>query len=116
MNRTNLAALRCTSRAIPSWGNKVRLSTAGGHSPSWTRGGREVIYKRPSDAMLMAVPVELDETVHVGTAHTLFVTPAFESDFRPTADGERMLALVPNTPPEPARIQILFEWTELMHR
>ncbi len=78
---------------FPGPGGKWQVSTAGGRAPSWTRGGREIVYEAPGYEMT-AVEVQTAPTFQVGIPKALFkvavqVPPGRHWDV--TSDGERFL-------------------------
>jgi Tol biopolymer transport system component len=78
---------------FPGPGGKWQISTAGGRSPLWTRGGREIVYQAPRDE-IMAVEVRAAPTFQAGIPKALFEThlrppPGGQIDVTP--DGERFL-------------------------
>jgi eukaryotic-like serine/threonine-protein kinase len=82
-------------------GGKWQISTEGGLFPSWTRGGREIVFQG-LDNRLLAVDIRLEPTFSAGMPHVLFDprlrtgVPARMWDV--SADGERFLverSLVP---------------------
>jgi len=77
-------------------GSKWQVSTAGGRAPSWTRGGREIVYEAPGDE-LTAVDVETAPTFRVGIPQALFKVTLARPPGRHwdvTPDGQRFLVIV----------------------
>lgn len=56
---------------------RVRVSTAGGIDPVWSRNGRELFYKNGSDE-LVAATVSRDTTFTIEQQHVLFSTAGYE--------------------------------------
>jgi serine/threonine protein kinase/Tol biopolymer transport system component len=54
-------------------GGKWQVSTSGGRAPTWTRGGRELIYEAPGSE-IMAVDVSTAPTFRAGIPRALFKT------------------------------------------
>jgi Tol biopolymer transport system component len=78
---------------FPGPGGKWQISTEGGRGSLWTRGGREIVYRSPTDE-LMAVDVRTDPTFQTGVPRVLFKTrfrPPPGRGFDCTPDGERFL-------------------------
>ncbi len=81
-------------RPYPGPGGRWQISTDGGSTPYWTRGGKEIVYRK--DDRWMAVPVEAaDSSLRVGRAEVLFQgsyvsLPPFPS-YAVTADGKRLI-------------------------
>ncbi len=74
-------------------GGKWQISTDGGSRPTWTRGGRELIYQG-NDRKLVAVDIRLEPTFQAGTPNPLFDPRARAMNFQSwdvSADGERFL-------------------------
>jgi serine/threonine protein kinase len=78
---------------FPGPGGKWQVSTTGGRAPSWTRGGREIVYHAPGDE-IMAVEVRTVPTFQAGIPQALFKTTVQRPpgrQFDVTPDGERFL-------------------------
>ncbi|MGE0041933.1 MAG: protein kinase [Vicinamibacterales bacterium] len=79
-----------------------QVSTAGGRTPRWTSGGRELVYLR--DDGIESARVAPGETFRAGAPRRLFAAAASGTigpDFEVTSDGQRFLLVVAS--PEPAR-------------
>jgi len=98
-----------------------QVSTGGGSEPIWTRGGRELVFRRGDS--VMAVTVE-PATGEVGTATTLFAGPypdelnwSSPRSWDVTPDGQRFLLL--RRPTGAVRRQVVVVtgwWQELRAR
>jgi Tol biopolymer transport system component/predicted Ser/Thr protein kinase len=77
-------------RAYPGPGEKVQISSAGGTTPRWARGGREILYRQGDK--VMAVDLELGPSLVARKPELLFEGPYLES-FDVTRDGERLLMI-----------------------
>jgi Tol biopolymer transport system component len=97
-------------------GARRQVSVAGGEQPRWTKGGRELVYRRGS--AVMAVPVA-PETGEVGTPTELFRkqqpdrlgggrTLAYDV----SADGARFLLVVPQQAPGAQPAVVVLNWFE----
>ncbi len=84
--------------SFPGGGNKLRISPAGGLGHRWRGDGREILYLRP-DFMLMAVEVAVrNGKMETGAVRELFrFQPHVQAgrDWGISADGQRILAIVP---------------------
>jgi serine/threonine-protein kinase len=81
-------------RPFPDVNNgKWLISTDGGSTPLWTRGGRELVYR--SGTKLMSVPVAVGTSFKAGRPEELwdrtYVARTPLRDFDVSADGERFL-------------------------
>ena len=79
--------------AFPEPGGKWQISTAGGRAPTWTRGGREIVYRSAADEIL-SVEVETEPTFQAGIPKALFkahIPPGGGRPYDVTPDGERFL-------------------------
>ena len=94
-------------RAVDGSGGRLQVSANGGSDPRWTRGGREVVYRK-GDAFL-AVTVDLARG-EVGTPNVLF--RGRYGDYDATTDGNRFLILKPIEKPEALPILVSFNWIE----
>jgi hypothetical protein len=106
--------------------DKLLVSNDGGHSPLWSRDGREIFY-RSGDAV-MAIPVNPASGFTAGAPKTLFrgVYVSLERAFSGTRDldpwdishdGKRFLMMKESGPAESAaagihRINIVLNWFE----
>jgi hypothetical protein len=75
-----------------------REVVATGIEPIWSRVGNEIFYRSADGRSVMAVLVETEPTLSVGTPRTLFqgrfpVGVSFWSDYDVTPDGNRFLML-----------------------
>jgi Tol biopolymer transport system component len=67
------------------------ISTAGGHSPLWSRDGREIFYIEPKSATLMAVPVHAGAAFSYGAPRPLFTVGSYAGSYDVSLDGKRFL-------------------------
>lgn len=104
-------------RALDGHGGRIQVSADGGRQPRWTKGGREIVFRK-GDAML-AVPFE-SATGTVGTAVTLFRKPdAGQLDNRSigydvTPDGSRFLLVTPVAKPGAQPTHVILHWTSIL--
>jgi hypothetical protein len=112
-------------QAYPGPGDKHRLSTAGGTGPTWTSGGREVLYVQPTSpqtaATMMVVDVDTTRGFSAGRPRPLLSWPYSGGGgggptrgFDVSADGQRFIVVKPVGEPEtpPNTIEIVLNWTE----
>ncbi len=103
-------------RPYPGPGARIKVSTAGGWEPVWSRDGRTLYYRQ--GAVLMATPVRPGRELRVGTP-----VPLLEGDFatindRSTthnydiaADGDRFLMVRGERPAvENTRLVVVTGW------
>jgi hypothetical protein len=97
-------------------GGRRQVSVEGGEQPRWTKGGKEIVYRRGS--AVMAVPVEA-ASGEVGKPVELFRkgqpdrlgggrTLAYDV----AADGERFLLVVPDQKAEVQATVVVLNWFE----
>ncbi len=111
-------------RAYPGLGAKQMISTAGGTSPIWRRGGQEIFYLSPGgdEISVMAVPVTTQPVFGVGTARRLFGGPYRGNvparNYDVTPDGARFLMVQAAGQPRVTVTDIVLvqNWTEELKR
>ncbi len=97
-------------------GGRRQVSVDGGEQPQWTKGGREIAYRRGSAVMVVAVD---PATGHVGKATELFRkgqpdrlgggrTLAYDV----SADGNRFLLVVPEQKSGAQPVVVVLDWLE----
>jgi eukaryotic-like serine/threonine-protein kinase len=101
-------------RALDSSGRRVQISVSGGDQPRWTKGGRELVFRR-GDAML-AAPFN-PATGEPGRPAVLFMSPASSRkadgrtvNYDVTPDGERFLLAVAQPRPEALPVVVRTGW------
>jgi serine/threonine-protein kinase len=93
-----------------------KISPVNGSEPMWTRGGRELVYRKGDS--VMAVSVDLDNG-RIGQPTALFAGPYPDNpgwtrprSYDVSRDGERfLLTRLPADPPRP-RIVVVLNWFE----
>jgi hypothetical protein len=103
--------------SFPSGVAKVRVSPQGGHSPAWSRDGRELYYVRSvsdknGQLEFLAVPAGPS----FGDAHVLFTAPTISTaplrSYDTAPDGRFLLVQVPETVESSVtQIELVFNWT-----
>jgi serine/threonine protein kinase/Tol biopolymer transport system component len=97
-------------QSFPVSGRKVRISVDGGTNPTWTRGGKELLYAK--DDTIMSVPINAGDDLEPGVPRPLLTVPEEISGRDFTADGERFLATA--GPPTQRDIRVILNWTALL--
>jgi serine/threonine-protein kinase len=100
------------ARPFPNmFGRPIRISIAGGTEPHWTRGGREIVFRR-GDSVVAASFDPVKGTP--GAPATLFAIPTAYEGFRATydaaADGLRFLVSKPLYPSAASNINFVVNW------
>jgi serine/threonine protein kinase/Tol biopolymer transport system component len=95
----------------PGPGQWTRVSTNGATQLRWNRQGHEILYLTP-DMRLMAVPVRTEPALSIGTPAALFTLTGSHpwQDFDVTRDGQRFLALVPQTVADDLPLRVIVGW------
>jgi eukaryotic-like serine/threonine-protein kinase len=96
---------------FPGPGESVRVTTDGAQSMRWARLGSEILYLSGQQTM-RAVPVQTTPRLHVGAPATLFATPGRHAwrGFDLSADGKRILAIVPEVVPGELPLNVVVNW------
>jgi Tol biopolymer transport system component len=98
---------------FPEARSKWQVSTDGGVEPFWRRDGRELFYR--NGTRIMAVPVETGATFTAGTPSELFkgrfATLVSRARYRPSADGQRFLAVVTMGQDAVQPASVVVNWT-----
>ena len=98
---------------FPRGDGKWQISTGGGISPSWVKGGREIIYYRPSTKSFMRVPIAYAPDVHPGESEELFRIRS-EPVYLPnvSADGEHIAVVLPGPQSHLKNLVVVVNWFE----
>lgn len=97
-------------QSFPVPGRRVRISVDGGDFPSWTRGGKELLFSRGST--IMSVPIAGSPGFEPGAPRPLMSVPEGTTGGDATPDGERFLV---TAGPEVQRdIRVILNWTSLL--
>ncbi|MCB9383813.1 MAG: serine/threonine-protein kinase [Bryobacterales bacterium] len=101
-------------RAFPSGDRRWQVTEAGGESPRWSRGGKELIYR--SGGRLLAVQVERrGDELFFSSPTELFSDPTLLSGprrpgYAVTPDGDHILLPEPVGRPTPPTIRVALHW------
>jgi serine/threonine-protein kinase len=91
-------------------GPRVRISTASGGAPSWTRNGRELVYQDLGKTeQLVGVELTLGAAVGIGARRVLLRDANFlpRADYDVTSDGRRVVVVL--APPSPNRFAVVLD-------
>jgi len=97
-------------QSFPVPGRRVRISVDGGESPTWTRGGKELLYGKGDT--LMSVPISAGADLEPGAPRPLLKPPEGTTGGDSTADGERFLVTI--GPDVQRDIRVILNWTALL--
>ncbi|MCZ6917514.1 MAG: protein kinase [Gemmatimonadetes bacterium] len=102
-------------RPYPGPGARIKVSTAGGGEPAWSRDGRTLFYRQGT--VLMATPVQPGRELRVGTPVPLlemdgdFAGIADTHNYDVAADGDRFLIVRREQPAvENTRLVVVTDW------
>jgi hypothetical protein len=95
----------------PGPGEKTRVSTGGAETVRWSRDGRELLYLAP-DGRFISVAIRPGLSLQFGEPKVLFVLKAGQTwqDFDVSADGNRLLAIVPEFEADQAPMNVVVNW------
>jgi len=104
---------------FPNSAGKMRVSKGGGSLPRWSRNGRELFFIA-ADRHMMSVPVSAGASIALGSPAALFEIAGGTAvgdlgpdnvwtDFDPSPDGKRFLAVVPE-PPGRNPVTVMMGW------
>ena len=118
--------------SFPEKGERWQISTDGGRQPFWRGDGRELFFLKDDTVMAIDVYPARPGSGQAPRPHsgqgsgaglewsvprTLFRMPDLQRTplgFTVSADGQRFIAVVAITPPEPQRFTTLLNWTSLI--
>ena len=97
--------------SLPPATGRVQVSAAGGNTPRWTRGGRELIFLA-ADRWVMAADINPGTTSSAGIPKRLFQRGATfgNVDYDVSADGERLLINRPRDDAPDTPITVVLNW------
>ncbi len=95
----------------PGPGEKTRVSTGGAEVVRWSRDGQELLYLA-SDGRFMSVPVREGSPLRLGEPKVLFALKGESrwQSFDVSADGKRLLAVVPEFVADQAPLNVVVNW------
>jgi Tol biopolymer transport system component len=98
-----------------------QVSTTNGYQPTWTKGGKELIYQT-IEGHLMAVDIDASSGFRAGTPHQLFDVRDRGSlavgalNWGCDAAGEQFIVITPNRAATSGKIEILSDFHSLVSR
>jgi len=102
--------------SFPDGNGRVQISNAGGTSPRWSRGGREILYAA-FDGTVTSVAIETSPDLRPATPRPLFPLPeGTSSSWDVTDDGERFVVNVPVTKSSSAPLSVVLDWSADLRR
>ena len=105
-------------RPFPGPGSPVRVSSAGGHDPVWSRNGKELFYQEGTKLMVAAVlstsPMQLQTPTMLFDGGFVAWEQNAPRTYDVTADG-RFLMVEPS-PRESQRFNVVLNWVEELKR
>jgi Tol biopolymer transport system component len=93
---------------FPLTGQKWQISTAGGRSPRWMSGGRELMYLEPPE-MRKVVQISTEPSFQASVPKDLFATPRAQGSDA-ARDGQRFLFNLPAAQTAPSPMTIVLNW------
>ncbi len=103
--------------SFPSFGNKHKISRAGGCQPIWRKDGKELFYL-DLRGVLMSVPITPGESLGAGAPTPLFQTPILVDPIRDqyaaTGDGRKFIVTAPAGEEEP--ITVITNWKSALQK
>jgi eukaryotic-like serine/threonine-protein kinase len=94
---------------FPVTGQKWQVSTNGGGSPRWMKGGRELMYFEVPE-MRKVVGISTAPSFQASVPRDLFATPRAQGSAA-TRDGQRFLFNLPAAETAPTPMTIVLNWT-----
>ena len=102
--------------SFPDGERKVQISNAGGRSPKWSRGGREIFYTA-FDGTVMSVEIDTRQGLRAGMPKPLFLLPeGADVNWDVSPDGERFLLNVPVIKSSSVPLSLVVNWTAALER
>jgi len=96
--------------SFPDGQGKVQISNAGGATPRWTRGGRELLFSDFSGT-IMSVDVDTRHGFQASTPKPLFSVPPGPFGWEVTSDGQRFLVNTPVTKSSSFPLSLVLDWS-----
>jgi hypothetical protein len=94
---------------FPATGQKWQVSTNGGGSPRWIRGGRELMYFELPERRKL-VEISTVPSFQASVPRDLFATPLAQGS-AVTRDGQRFLFNLPAAETAPTPMTLVLNWT-----
>ncbi|MEX0736776.1 MAG: protein kinase [Bacteroidota bacterium] len=101
-------------RPFPGPGTALKISTAGGNFPVWSRDGRELYYTSPDNRTMSATILRKGPAVEIETVKALFQRSPFMRELEPFPDGARFLVNRVIEPKETDPITIVVNWDAML--
>ena len=101
-------------------GERIVLSRGGGIEPVWSPTGTEIFYRSADGRSVMAVDIQTQPAVRVGTPHRLFQgsfptfaaeAEGFWSNYDVAPDGRRLLMVEANEEPDSV-LNVVINWMD----
>lgn len=96
-------------RTFPEAGERVLVSSTGGHGPRWRADGKELFYLA-ADGKLMSVEITPGREAHPGTPKALFQANAVLPYWSVSADGQRFLFAIPTQQNAQPTFTVVLNW------
>jgi Tol biopolymer transport system component/predicted Ser/Thr protein kinase len=98
---------------FPTGEGKSQISTGGGIYSHWAKGGREIIYYRPSTKSFMRVPITYGPDLRPGSGEELFRLPD-DPFYRPdiSPDGEHIAVVLGGQQMQLTKLVVVVNWFE----
>jgi eukaryotic-like serine/threonine-protein kinase len=105
-------------------GAKWQISKGGGYYPKWRGDGKELFFYA-ADGQLMAVPIQGDAALEIGTPVSLFrprllngpnTGTGFHAQYDVTRDGQKFLLNVPVEDTATPPITVVANWTAELNK
>ena len=95
--------------SFPEGQGKVQISSAGGSSPRWTRGGSELLFSDFAGTV-MSVAIETARGFRASTPRALFTLPPATYGWEVSANGERFLVNAPVVRSPSVPLSLVLDW------
>jgi Tol biopolymer transport system component len=103
--------------SFPSFNDRRQISVGAGMQPTWRADGRELFFLGV-DQRLMAVDIDADATLRVGSIKPLFQTAVSTTisvhNYAPTSDGQRFLLREPQDSAAVEQLYVVTNWLSLV--
>ena len=103
---------------FPGRGDKVQVSTDGGHSPVWSHDGRLLVYE--NSGTLWAVEISATPSFHAGKSRVLYQGNIWDDaagpNFALAPDGKHVAVVERAKDPYSGNINVVLNWKEELQR